>query len=86
MIKSFFIACPATIKRLWAQNYTAELLRRVRGDLMSEPMNFFGVSVLKNENGDPITKLEFESTVWESNVISIIPMDGENNVSKPRIQ
>lgn len=53
---------------------------------MSEPMNFFGVSVLKNENGDPITKLEFESAVWESNVIPIIPMDGENNVSKPRIQ
>jgi hypothetical protein len=27
----------------------------------------------------PTEKLQFESDAWESNVISSIPMDGENN-------
>lgn len=28
-------------------------------------------------------KLQFESSTWESNVISGVPMDGENSVRKP---
>ena len=50
------------------------------------PENYFNVEVLRNENGDPVNKLEFESSVWESNTFSHIPMDGENNVRKPGIQ
>ena len=50
------------------------------------PENYFNVEVLRNANGDPVTKLEFESSVWESNVFSHVPMDGENNVGKSGIQ
>lgn len=31
----------------------------------------------------PKEKIEFESSTWDSSVISSIPMDGENNVGRP---